>query len=137
MPLSLVNLVLVKQILERLGESEHEDEKLVDAHAIYEQDLTKVLVDCNAQIDHHVSKLGRKKAINLNLLLYGPCTFLAVVKFFKRGQDALHQLLICVTQQVKGFFARLVRKFALDSLLDQPVTVALISRKNDIALEHL
>ena len=35
-PLPLVNLVLVKQILERHGESEHEDEKLVNAHAIYE-----------------------------------------------------------------------------------------------------
>ena len=40
MPLPLVNLVLVKQIPQGHGEGEHKDEKLVNAHAIYEQDLT-------------------------------------------------------------------------------------------------
>lgn len=82
-PLPLVNLVLIKQILQGHGEGEHEDEKLVNAHAIYEQDLTKVLIDSNAQIDHHVSVLGRKKAINLNLLLYALYTFLASVEALK------------------------------------------------------
>ena len=52
--------MLVEHILEGHGEAEHEYKKLVNAHVIYEQDLTQVLLYGNAQIDHHVSVLGRK-----------------------------------------------------------------------------